>query len=489
MKRIQDSVHGCINVDNLFFEHIIDTPNYQRLRHIEQTSIRSIFPCARHDRFIHSLGVFHIGQMISNHLEKEWNQWGITEARKCVIVQSYLIACLLHDVGHAPFSHTFEDYYGNRDDLARQLCSLLDEDFTKDLEKYKARNSAPHEYTSAIISHKIYGKAVITLGGNIDLVVRMIIGCCYQDDTKQIENCFISLLHGDVIDADRLDYACRDVWASGYCTSTIDLNRLISAIHIKLNSNKQFVVCFNSNAINEIESVINVKDFQVKYVLNNHTVKYDQWLLVKAVENVALKLFANDKNTNDEDAIAKAMKDLCNIKYLQENSNNDISYNVKYLTDADFIFLMKQDIGNKYFNEWFGRQYAMFPLWKSKDEFYLKFNKISATEDLKDREFKDIVERVVCSIDGYSKSDVLILEAKFKQRVKMDDMYIDIHKNVIQYKDLQSHLVEKDGVDTTFYYVYINKQGLNKDGIDEKREMILSKLIEPLTEIYKKEAL
>ena len=90
MKRIQDSVHGCIIVDNLFFKHIIDTPNYQRLRHIEQTSIRSIFPSARHDRFIHSLGVFHIGQMISNHLEKEWTNWGIAEARKSIIVQSYL---------------------------------------------------------------------------------------------------------------------------------------------------------------------------------------------------------------------------------------------------------------------------------------------------------------------------------------------------------------------------------------------------------------
>lgn len=131
MKRIQDSVHGCIIVDNLFFKHIIDTPNYQRLRHIEQTSIRSIFPSARHDRFIHSLGVFHIGQMISNHLEKEWTNWGIAEARKSIIVQSYLIACLLHDVGHAPFSHTFEHYYGNHKDLAKQLCELQDDNFLK----------------------------------------------------------------------------------------------------------------------------------------------------------------------------------------------------------------------------------------------------------------------------------------------------------------------------------------------------------------------
>ena len=50
-------------------------------------------------------------------------------------------------------------------------------------------------------------------------------------------------------------------------------------------------------------------------------------------------------------------------------------------------------------------------------------------------------------------------------------------------------LYEENKVDHTFYYVYINKQGLNKEGIDEKRKIILSNLVEPLTEIYKKESL
>lgn len=488
MKRIQDSVHGCIIVDPLMFEHIIDTPNYQRLRHIEQTAIRSLFPSARHDRFIHSLGVFHIGKMISSHLEKEWSTWGITEARKSSIIQSYLIACLLHDVGHAPFSHTFENYYGNQDDLAKQLCELQGDNFSKDLEVHEARNSAPHEYTSAIVAHKIYRESIEILGGNIDLVIRMIIGCHYQDKTKEIENCFISLLHGDVIDADRLDYACRDVWASGYCTSTIDLNRLVAAIHIKANKKKQLVVCFNSNAINEIESVINVKDFQVKYVLNHHTVKYDQWLLVKAMETIAIKMFHKNEEIND-DVAAEALKKLCNIKYLKGNSLEDIKlednrYNIEYLTDADFIFLMKQHLENSYFKEWFGRQYTMFPLWKSKEEFYLHFNHISSAEDLRNNRFEDTIKSVVCSIDDYTESDILILEAKYKPRVKMDNLYIDIHGSIVKYKDLQMKPSEEDKVDQTFYYVYINKHDLSKEEINEKRKLIFTKLEEPLTMIY-----
>ena len=61
MKNIRDSVHGNIIVDTKFIKTILDTPAFQRLRRVEQTAIRSIYPSARHDRFIHSLGVYHIG--------------------------------------------------------------------------------------------------------------------------------------------------------------------------------------------------------------------------------------------------------------------------------------------------------------------------------------------------------------------------------------------------------------------------------------------
>lgn len=95
MKKILDSVHGYIFVDQIYFKGIIDTPHFQRLRHIEQTSIRSIFPSARHDRFIHSLGVFHIGKMIVEHLRNEMHTWRFSRSRIEKICQSYLIACLL----------------------------------------------------------------------------------------------------------------------------------------------------------------------------------------------------------------------------------------------------------------------------------------------------------------------------------------------------------------------------------------------------------
>ena len=54
MKRVLDSVHGYIYIEEDYIRHVVDTEYFQRLRRIEQTSTRSIFPSARHDRFIHS---------------------------------------------------------------------------------------------------------------------------------------------------------------------------------------------------------------------------------------------------------------------------------------------------------------------------------------------------------------------------------------------------------------------------------------------------
>ena len=63
-KRVLDSVHGYITIPEDLCDYVIDTPFFQRLRRIEQTSCRVLFPSARHDRFIHSLGVYHLGSKI-----------------------------------------------------------------------------------------------------------------------------------------------------------------------------------------------------------------------------------------------------------------------------------------------------------------------------------------------------------------------------------------------------------------------------------------
>ena len=61
-KEFRDTVHGYISVPSEWCSAFVDTPIFQRLKYIEQTSMRPLYPCARHDRFAHSLGVFHLAK-------------------------------------------------------------------------------------------------------------------------------------------------------------------------------------------------------------------------------------------------------------------------------------------------------------------------------------------------------------------------------------------------------------------------------------------
>jgi HD superfamily phosphohydrolase len=69
-KVVRDPVHGYVSIDDRLCQFFIDTPIFQRLRSIEQTSMRCLFPGGRHDRFIHSLGVYHLAQRLYDRLKE-----------------------------------------------------------------------------------------------------------------------------------------------------------------------------------------------------------------------------------------------------------------------------------------------------------------------------------------------------------------------------------------------------------------------------------
>lgn len=108
-KSIKDTIHGYIRIEEPFWR-IIDTAEFQRLKWIEQTSYRVLYPSARHDRFIHSIGVYYLGQKAIEGFSKNCNE----SDQKTVLKykDSFLLGCILHDIGHAPFSHTCEDLNG-----------------------------------------------------------------------------------------------------------------------------------------------------------------------------------------------------------------------------------------------------------------------------------------------------------------------------------------------------------------------------------------
>ena len=167
-KTIKDSVHGYISMPKCFVKHIVDTEYFQRLRNIEQTGMRILYPNAKHDRYCHSLGVFYLGNKAVDALLDNFSRdklWNISSDQKSILFWAknkvlFLIACLLHDIGHTPFSHSLEDQIyknsgprGINDRIAEIIekyeCHNDDDDIN--IISMKIKSSAPHEQLGALL--------------------------------------------------------------------------------------------------------------------------------------------------------------------------------------------------------------------------------------------------------------------------------------------------------------------------------------------------
>ena len=71
-KKLKDPIYGYISVPIEYVNKIIDTAPFQRLRRVIQTSFAPLYSSAVHNRFVHSMGVFHLGEMARKQLIKEW---------------------------------------------------------------------------------------------------------------------------------------------------------------------------------------------------------------------------------------------------------------------------------------------------------------------------------------------------------------------------------------------------------------------------------
>ncbi len=265
MKIFKDSVHGYINVPICYIKHLIDTDFFQRLRNIEQTGMKVLYPSAKHDRFSHSMGVFHLGQKALEALRK--GKYFEEDFARYEII--FLTACILHDIGHTPFSHSLEDQIFEKSSIIfhqkgkraksdttrkidEQLISLINEyeaEFCsqnqiqqKSIEAIKA---APHEMLGSYLIFDQFQSNIKNLEVDCQIfenddvfhddlcfIVRMIMGIKYGEfsQQRQVRNCFIELLNGDNFDVDKLDYIVRDTQMSGISNVSVDVERLLGSL-------------------------------------------------------------------------------------------------------------------------------------------------------------------------------------------------------------------------------------------------------------------
>jgi len=455
-KEFRDPVHGYISVRADWCAAFIDTAIFQRLRDIEQTSMRPLYPSARHDRFTHSLGVYHLAKIAFECLSENTSDSILQGADLSLYRPAFLVASLMHDCAHACFSHTFEKRYDRQNRARDLLFSLVDEDFKRD---YEVRCNedldlapAPHETFSAAIFLKHYQDRYQELYPNSDplLVARMITGCVHSlagSQPCQIENCLIKLLNGEAIDVDKLDYIVRDTWSCGVDNVSVDVRRLLSALEIVEESNK-LEVAFRKSALSVIQSVIDGRNYLYRWNYSHHTVCYYTRVLRDAVERL--------------DEVIPGFMDVVFSSEVFESPVPLGSYSIYLPSDSDIYAMLKahRNEMSEMVDELLSRRATRVPIWKTQAEFEILFEKKSTRERTT---IRNKVATILEPAIGASADDILVelVQPKVvRSDVKEAKVLVKLLGRVVPFGQIAEKWQEAKGEkrNTSFFYVYIPRE-------------------------------
>lgn len=265
-------IHDPLLGTNFFEAHeiaIIDTPLLQRLRSISQTGLAYlVYPGARHSRFEHSLGTVALVERYVRALQaharpdapviQDVDRWELR------------LAALLHDVGHAFFSHSSEALYRHLPEMAAYRRAL------------GLSKGAGELVSQAIIQtlpfRKFFDTAVrgLTPQPRLDHVAAYIVGSAPEPERR-----FLADMISGPLDVDKLDYIHRDGYATGL-RLVVDLERFFSAVDVRRVAGAYRIVI---RAPEPLEQIMFSKMMLFATVYHHHKVKACDCLLDSAVRS------------------------------------------------------------------------------------------------------------------------------------------------------------------------------------------------------------
>ena len=243
-KVLKDPVHSYIHINYEVIWNCLDSKEFQRLRRIRQLGGDfQVYPTAEHSRFSHSLGVYEIVRRMVTEIKSLSVE--LSEYDKICV----MLAGLLHDVGHGPFSHAFEH----------------------------VTKHSHEDYTAKIILGKTELNQVLT-----ELSPRLpedIVSIIEHNHPNDILNQIIS----GQLDADRMDYLLRDSYFSATSYGQFDLERILRTMRVrKIDENKKALVV-KYTGIHSVEDYIMAR-YQMYWQVYYHPV-------ARSYEAVFIQLF------------------------------------------------------------------------------------------------------------------------------------------------------------------------------------------------------
>ena len=281
---ITDPIHRYIRFTDVERE-VLDTPAFQRLRRIKQLSgAHLVYPCAQHSRFEHSLGTMHIAGyaaetlLAKGYLSKD-------------SIQGLRLAALLHDIGHGPFSHLFEEILDSKckqshEDLGKKI--IIKTEISDILKR--------HGYSSNGICKLSFGESKIKFFNEI------IVGA---------------------LSADIMDYLPRDGLFTGAEYGKIDYHRLISSFEVVSNAH----LAINRSALYSFESMLISRYEMFKAVYFHKTVRSAEVMLLHSMRLANEQLNLTDTSLNNY----LNLTDDSTLEKIQSLNANEVA--VRLITD------------------------------------------------------------------------------------------------------------------------------------------------------------
>lgn len=385
VRKIRDVVHDYVEITSIEND-IINTKEFQRLRYICQNSLAYYtYPSNTTNRFSHSLGVMHIGglfftkalensdrltlleflnqceELVKTVIEsdnsikdlcEDWinlfgnvsdfnhhpsdltePEWFTNEKSLAIINmmwQSVRIACLVHDIGHFPFSHLFEhalEDFTNSDDDDNNLQQSIKSDILNQRKKYREyylnllkldRDS--FDLTEEPALHEVKGVLILkdfkpvrdlhdTKKRELTILCLKLAKAIFIHNRSSLSDKFNSGIHNIVeslhaivsseIDADRLDYCMRDPNASGIELGAYDLRRIIDSSILIKSKDGRFKVVFALNGASGIEAFFHQRFLMYEYLIYHHNVARFDASLERTI-SLVLKLFSSNSIIREE---------------------------------------------------------------------------------------------------------------------------------------------------------------------------------------------
>lgn len=298
MMIIKDPLYGFISIDEPY-KSIIETKQFQRLRNIKQLGLSYlIYPSANHSRFEHSIGAFYLAQKMIEKISAEKS----VHPEKIPHGKEFIMAALLHDIGHYPFSHAVEG-------------------------SIKIINGASHEQQAINIIRQSEIAGIIKKAKlDINVICDFIKG----------KGKFGRLIAGQ-IDIDRLDYLKRDSYYTGVAYGVIEVDVVIKSMEVV--GEKYFV---SEKFLPAFESILIARYLMYSMVYMHHRTLVANNMMRAAFEEAIMAGEISPKEIHrfdDVDLIAR----LRSSQTIAKEIVNKITYRDLY---QEAIIFKKEDLHN-----------------------------------------------------------------------------------------------------------------------------------------------